>query len=455
MSNNFALLAQKIYELVGPKDNIQNVAHCMTRLRLGLVDFDKVDIEKLKKVEGVLGVVKADGQLQIIIGPGKVNKVTDEFSKIIGIQNGESETKESETRRDDGKQLKEQIKQKNATPFKLVLKKIANIFIPLIPAFIACGLVTAILNIVLKIDPTLANTAFVGILKVAGNSVFWGLNLFVGVSAAKEFGGSPMLGGALAAVITHPALADVELFGKALVPGRGGVIAVILVVAFAAYLEKKLRKIVPESLDLFLTPLIVILVSTFVAILILQPIGGSISEGIGAATKVAIEKGGVFTGFILGGTFLPIVMTGLHQGLVPIQVELLNTTGLNPLLPILAMAGAGQVGASLAVYAKTKNSRIKRTVKSSILVGIMGVGEPLIYGVTLPLGKPFLGACIGGAFGGAVQVGFHVAATSMGLSGLPLVATTDKMLMFLIGLAVSYIVGFVATLALGFEDPKE
>lgn len=439
-------IAKKIYDVVGGKNNISQVAHCMTRLRLNVVDKDGFKLDDLKKIEGVMGVVEQSDQVQVILGPGRVNKVADEFGKMAGISIGEL---------DEAIERKNAIKAKNATPFKLFLKKLANIFIPLIPAFIACGLVTAILNVVLKFDPAFGNSTIGGILKIAGNAVFYGLNLFVGVNAAKEFGGAPMLGGVMAAIVSHPDLAKVMIGGKALVPGRGGIIAVLLVVAFSSWLEKKVRKIIPEALDLFLTPLIVILISSMAAIFALQPAGGYISEAIGSATKVAIAGGGAFTGFVLGGAFLPLVMTGLHQGLTPIHVDLLKTTGINPLLPILAMAGAGQVGASIAVLMRTKNQRLKRTIISALPVGIMGVGEPLIYGVTLPLGKPFIAACIGGAFGGATQALFKVASTSMGLSGIPLAAITNKPLLFMIGLLVSYAAGFVATLILGFDDVTE
>lgn len=146
-------------------------------------------------------------------------------------------------------------------------------------------------------------------------------------------------------------------------------------------------------------------------------------------------------------------MTGIHQGITPIHAELLASKGVTILLPILAMAGAGQVGASAAVYCKTKNPTLKRTVASALPVGLMGIGEPLIYGVTLPLGKPFIGACIGGAFGGAVQAWGVVGATSMGLSGLPLAASTDHILLYLLGLLTAYGVGFIATWIIGFQDP--
>lgn len=439
-------LAQKIHDVIGGRANVTGVAYCMTRLRLNIVDKKNINMDTLKKIEGVMGVVEQGDQVQIILGPGRVTKVANEFGEIIGLKVGEVD--EAQVRR-------EEIKAKNATPFKLFLKKLSNIFIPLIPAFIACGLVKGILNMIVKFNPAFAAGPIAGILIVAGDAVFYGLNLFVGVNAAKEFGGSPMLGGVMAAIVTHPSLANVTLMSRKLVPGRGGIIAVLLVVAFSSWLEKKIRKIMPDVIELFMTPLIVVLVSAFVAVIVLQPAGGMISDAIGNATKAAISGGGPFTGFILGGTFLPLVMTGLHQGLTPIHAELLKTATGNLLLPILAMAGAGQIGASIAVYAKTKNKRLKRTIASGLPVGLMGIGEPLIYGVTLPLGKPFIGACIGGAFGGAVQAFLKVAATSMGLSGLPLALTTNKPAMFLIGLVVAYIAGFIATYLLGFEDPQE
>lgn len=439
-------LALAILDKVGGKNNLASVAYCMTRLRISLKDASLANQEELKKVEGVMGLVEQGGQLQIVLGPGRVTKVANEVGEITGVKVGEV---------DEATVRREEIKAKNNTPFKNLLKKISSIFIPLIPAFIGCGLVSGILNIIVKFDAGFAASPTGKILVIIGNSIFWGLSLFVGVNAAKEFGGSPMLGGAMAAILTHPNLGGVNIFGKALVPGRGGVIAVLLVVAFSSWLERKVRKVIPEVLDLFLTPLIVVVVSGFVALLALQPLGGLISDSIGAAVKAAISGGGAVTGFILGGTFLPLVMTGLHQGLTPIHADLIKTTGQTLLLPILAMAGAGQVGAAVAVLAKTKNQRLKKTIWSALPVGILGVGEPLIYGVTLPLGKPFIGACIGGAFGGAVMAALAVGAKSMGLSGLPLTLLVTKPLGYLIAVVIAYVAGFIAAYALGFEDPQE
>lgn len=441
-------IAEQLLKNLGDKENIISLAYCMTRLRVSVNDTSLVEKEAIKKIDGVLGFVEQDNQMQIVLGPGKVTKVANELEKITGIKVGEL---------DEASIRREEIKAKNATPFKLMLKKISSIFIPLIPAFIACGLVSGLNNIIVKANPDFAATTVGGILGVIGGAVTYGLNLFVGVNAAREFGGSPMLGGVIAAIITGPSLAYVQLAGKALVPGRGGIIAVLLVVAFSSWLEKKVRKIVPEILDLFLTPLITVLIAGFAAIFVLQPIGGVISDSIGTAVKVAIHGGGAVTGFILAGSFLPLVMTGLHQGLTPIHAELLSATGENLLLPILAMAGAGQIGAALAVYVKTKNRRLRKTIMSGLPIGMLGIGEPLIYGVTLPLGKPFIGACIGGAFGGAFNAMMKVASISMGLSGIPLAALIKPgtIMFYLIGILVAYAAGFGATYLLGFEDPEE
>lgn len=483
---NYDDIAWQVFLLTGPAENIQSVTHCMTRLRLVLRHKDEAMLAGLKKVSGVLGVHDAGEELQIIFGPGRVDRVTDAFTALLSRQTAanepaaaaaEKETSAAETttkeaaksavlktstadaaksaKVGDGKALHQKIRAKNATPIKLLFKRIASIFIPLIPAFIACGLISGTLNVVSKVDPAFAHTAIYQLLAIGGSTVFWGMNLFVGYNAAKEFGGTPILGGILGALLAHPGLASVNLTGEPLVPGRGGVISVLLVAALAAFIEKQLRRIIPEMFSLFLTPLFTFLISGTIAICILQPLGGFLSDCIGTAATSAIGSGGAITGFILGGTFLPMVMLGIHQTLTPIHAELLARYGVTILLPVLAMAGAGQVGASFAVYCRTKNRFLKKTIVSALPVGIMGVGEPLIYGVTLPLGKPFIGACIGGACGGAVQAQFMVGAATLGISGLPLAAATDQIPIYLLGLVTAYIGGFIATWLIGFDDPPE
>ena len=451
-------IAKEILKIVGPPENVINTQNCMNRLRVRIKE-EHFTAEELKKIPGVLGINKMDNEWQIVLGPGRATNVTLEFQALLKSTSLSSSQKLSQIAKNatigDGKDLHDAIRKKNATPGKLMLKMISHIFVPIIPGFIACGLITGILNICIKANPDMATWPIIQILAIAGNAVFWGLNLFIGMNAAKEFGGSPVLGGVMAAIITHPGLAEITMFGDQLLPGRGGIIAVLLIVFFASKLETRLHKIIPEMFDLFLTPLIVVLISTFIAIFICQPVGGYISEAIGFAATESIGRGGPVTGFILGGIWLPMVMFGVHQGMTPVHVDLLARYGVTILLPILAMAGCGQVGATIAVFFKTKNHTLRKTIASALPVGIMGIGEPLIYGVTLPLGKPFIGACIGGAFGGAVEASYVVGASTLGISGLPLAASTNNIPIYLLGLLTAYVVGFIATWLIGFDDPPE
>lgn len=417
-----------------------------------LIEKNEYMIEALKKIDGVLGVNEDGDEVQVILGVGRATTVTNAVNKILEATNT---VKVGKVKVGDAKALHDKIRAQNATPIKLFFKKISSIFTPLIPGFIACGLITGSVSLAIKISPALESSPIIQLLMIAGNAVFWGMNLFIGVNAAKIFGGTPILGGVLAALMTHPALADINIFGNSFVPGRGGVISVIIVAGFGAWLEKKFHKIIPEMFDLFLTPLVTVLIAGTAAIFLLQPIGGALSDAIGAAATTAIQSGGAFVGFILAGVWLPLVMLGIHQAMTPIHVDLISQFGVTILLPILAMAGAGQVGASIAVYFKTKNKFLKKTIASALPVGMMGVGEPLIYGVTFPLFKPFIGACIGGAFGGAIQAAFTVGAATLGISGLPLAATTNNISIYFLGLFTAYVVGFAATWIIGFDDPPE
>lgn len=447
MAVDIEKLSNDICENLG-KENIEKVYNCMTRVRVILRKKDEKLLENIKKIEGVMGVHDTDEELQIIVGPGAAAKVAARINELTQNNSAKKEVF-------DGEKLHNEIREKNNTPLKNFFKTIASIFIPLIPGFIACGLLTGVLGVSAKIYPDIVNNNIWQLLAAAGNSVFWGMNLFIGYNASKVFGGTPILGGALAAFITHPALKTIVLFDENLVPGRGGVIAVIMIAYFAAKIEKYLHKVVPNTFDLFVTPFCAFVISGIVAILALQPLGGVISNAIGSFATFAVSSGGVWVGFILAGIWLPSVMLGLHQIMTPIHVDLIATYGVTVLLPILSMAGAGQVGASFAVYIKTKNKTLKNTIASALPVGLMGVGEPLIYGVTLPLGKPFVTACVGASFGGAFIAKFAVGATTIGISGLPLAGATDNILIYVTGLIIAYIAGFVATILVGFDDPKE
>jgi sucrose PTS system EIIBCA or EIIBC component len=440
-------LAQEIITRLGGKENISAAAYCMTRLRITPTDKSIVDLASLKKLTGVLGVVEAAGQLQIVLGPGVVNKVAAEVTSLTGLHMGEVK---------EAKDLKAQIDEKNRTPIKLFLRQLANIFVPLIPAIVASGMVAGLTNIAIRTgcDP---KGTFIAILNVIGWGVFSYLGVFVGINTAKEFGGTPAMGGLAGVLIINPAIATIKINQLALVPGRGGLIGVLLVAWFMCFVEKRLRKVVPNALDIVITPALTLLITGFATFYVLQPVGGLLSDGIVSFFKNMIGMGGAVAGFVLAGTFLPVVMTGLHQGLVPVHMEFLNTLKENPLFPILAMAGAGQVGATLAVYLKTKNNKLKEIIKGALPVGLLGIGEPLIFGVTLPLGRPFITACIGAGFGGAFQAVMHVSSVALGVSGLPLafLIKPGSVGFYLTGILIAYIAGFIVTWMVGFDDPKD
>ncbi|MEU4064368.1 PTS transporter subunit EIIC [Streptomyces wedmorensis] len=452
-------IAAAILPLVGGAGNISTVAHCMTRLRLGLRDRSLVQDDALKALPSVMGVVE-DDTYQIVLGPGTVARVTPELEALVAEAPGPAHSAEDLAAQ--GAALKAARKAKNATPFKLFLRRIANIFVPLIPALIGCGIIAGLNGLLINlgwlpgVTPALAAIAsgFMALIAV-----------FVGYNTAKEFGGTAILGGAVAAIIVFPGVAKIDAFGQTLSPGQGGVLGALGAAVLAVYVEKWCRRWVPESLDVLVTPTLTVLISGLVTIFGLMFVAGEISQAIGDFADWLLAHAGAGAGLLLGGLFLPLVMLGLHQALIPIHTTLIEQQGYTALLPILAMAGAGQVGAAMAVYLKLpRNGSIRRTIKSALPAGFLGVGEPLIYGVSLPLGRPFVTACVGGAAGGAFiglfsMLGTSVGSTAIGPSGwalFPLLngnhSLGQTIAIYAGGLLVGYVVGFVATYFWGFSQ---
>ncbi|ALO10070.1 PTS system, N-acetylmuramic acid-specific IIB component or PTS system, N-acetylmuramic acid-specific IIC component [Streptomyces venezuelae] len=450
-------IAAAILPLVGGAENISSVAHCMTRLRLGLRDRSLVQDEALKALPSVMGVVE-DDTYQIVLGPGTVARVTPELEALVAEAVPQHTAEELADR---GAALKAARKEKNATPFKLFLRRIANIFVPLIPALIGCGIIAGLNGLLINlgwlpgVTPALAAIAsgFMALIAV-----------FVGYNTAKEFGGTAILGGAVASIIVFAGVAKIDVFGQTLSPGQGGVLGALGAAVLAVYVEKWCRRWVPESLDVLVTPTLTVLISGLVTVFGLMFVAGEISQAIGDFADWLLANAGAGAGFLLGGLFLPLVMLGLHQALIPIHTTLIEQQGYTVLLPILAMAGAGQVGAAMAVYLKLpRNGSIRRTIKSALPAGFLGVGEPLIYGVSLPLGRPFVTACVGGAFGGGFvglfsMLGDSVGSTAIGPSGWALFPLLDgnkglgeTIAIYAGGLLVGYAVGFVATYFWGFS----
>ncbi|QBR48752.1 PTS transporter subunit EIIC [Erwinia sp. QL-Z3] len=446
-------LAGHLLQGIGGEENITRLENCMTRVRIEVNDDARLDLTRLRQLDGVKGYVKQGSQHQFIVGPGTAAKVVEAMRSLMASAPSQPQSID---------RTKAQVKQKYKAPMSDALRQLANVFIPLIPAFIASGLITGIINI-LKRPDIVGDFAthypnLLGLAAIFGSTIFTIMNILVGVNTARVFGGSIALGGVMAGILSSPALAQISLFGENLQPGRGGVIAVLLVVVLMCWIEKKLRQWLPEALELILNPLLTTLITATLAIVALQPLGGIMSDAIAHGATLAIDRGGILVGALLAGTFLPLVLTGLHQGMVPIHVELVQAHGYNALLPILAMAGVGQVGASLAVLLKTRNARLKKLVKGALPVGILGIGEPLIFGVTLPLGRPFIAACLGGAVGGAVISYAKVATViTFGISGLPLALTiiSGKVMLYLAGWLAAVVCGFLFAWFMGFNDPEE
>ena len=409
-----------------------------------------VDMPMLRSLPGVLGIMAAGDQIQVVLGPGKVMQVAAEMDRLL------AQTEPEPSPIGQAARLKATIQEKNQTPVKRFLGRLSAVFTPLIPAIVASGMVAGVTNVAIRLgaDPGLG---FLQILNVVGWGLFGFLPIFVGYQTAKEFGGTPALGGLAGVLLINPAIAAIQIDGVTLLPGRGGIIGALLVAGFMIWLERRIRLFAPKSIDIIVTPTITLLVAGLLTYYLLQPVGGSLSDGVVWLFRSALSTGGILSGALLAGTFLPLVMTGLHQGLTPVHMELLNTLRANPLLPVLAMAGAGQVGASLAVLARTRNEKLRNIIKNALPVGFLGIGEPLIFGVTLPLGRPFVTACLGAAAGGAFQASMQINSIAMGVSGLPLafLIRSDQIGLYLVGLGIAYIAGFVFTWIAGFEDPGD
>lgn len=465
-------LAERIIAAVGGMDNIDSVMNCMTRVRIKVLDENKVDDQELRHIDGVMGVIH-DERIQVVVGPGTVNKVANHMAELSGVKLGDriphnhndSEKMDYKSyAADKAKANKEahKAKQKNGKLNK-VLKSIANIFIPLIPAFIGAGLIGGIAAVLsnLMVAGYISGawiTQLIAVFNVIKDGMLAYLAIFTGINAAKEFGATPGLGGVIGGTTLLTGIAGKNILmnvftGEPLQPGQGGIIGVIFAVWILSIVEKRLHKIVPNAIDIIVTPTIALLIVGLLTIFIFMPLAGFVSDSLVSVVNGIISIGGVFSGFIIGASFLPLVMLGLHHIFTPIHIEMINQSGATYLLPIAAMAGAGQVGAALALWVRCKrNITLRNTLKGALPVGFLGIGEPLIYGVTLPLGRPFLTACIGGGIGGAVIGGIgHIGAKAIGPSGvslLPLIS--DNMYLgYIAGLLAAYAGGFVCTYLFG------
>ena len=463
-------LSLKILELVGGKENVTGATNCMTRLRVNLKDYNKADIEGLKATEGVLQVIQMDN-LHVVLGPGKAKKVTDLFKEQAGVTGMSTEANWQEN--------KAAMKAgQNQGKVKTALKAVGDIFVPLIPGVIAAGICSGIATLITQVQPEYATIKWLFILHqflTMINTAFMGsITAWAGYRAAEKFGATPILGGMLGAITAMANINTIseqvggffwvaegaDALNAVLRAGRGGVLAVILGVLLMAKVEKWVRSKMPDALDIVVSPLIILFVCVIPYVFVIMPITGIISNLlVSVVGSVCMSESAVVrmvAGFLGSFLFLPLVAMGMHHGLVALYTVQLNTIGFVTLYPALAMAGAGQVGAAIAIWLKarrTGNKRMMSVIGGALPAGVLGVGEPLIYGVTLPMGKPFITAGLGAGFGGMFCMFFKVAATTWGPSGilaLPIMTAGGEnpamqVACYAIGLVISYIMGFVIT----------
>lgn len=466
-------VSKQLLEALGGKDNIRTNEACMTRLRVGVRDVSLVDVEAIKHLDGVLGVVESD-TVQIVFGPGTAHEMLEAFVALTGIAKGSiaASEKPAPVPNPLPEGVGAPVVPRSTGPVRTLLKHIANVFVPLLPGIIAAGLINGITNVINVSTNGAYNTVWwYATIRTMGWALFAYLPIFAGYNSAREFGGSPILGGIAGAICVAntamPLLAQTDgqsiilpITNAAYNPSNGGLIAALLAGALFALLERKIRKVIPKLVNTFFTPLLVVLIGGIAVVTALQPVGAALTQGIYAVMSFVYDGMGVVGGYLLAATFLPLVSVGLHQAFTPIHAMLNDpsgpTGGINYLLPVLMMSGGGQVGAGIALYVKAKNQKMRGYLRDSIPVGILGVGEPLMYAVTLPLGRPFITACLGAGIGGAVATLFHIGAVSQGVSGLfgLLIVQPGQEIHYVIAMLCSCVGGFVFTWLFGVDDNR-
>ncbi|MGI6005936.1 MAG: sucrose-specific PTS transporter subunit IIBC [Ruminococcus sp.] len=458
---DYGKAAKEVIENIGGRENIVSAAHCATRLRLVIADNKKCSKEALENIDGVKGVFEAAGQLQIIFGTGTVNKVYEEFIRQAGI---------SEASKDDVKQAAAQ----KQNPFKRAIKTLGDIFVPIIPAIVASGLLMGLLEGLANVFPAMTESGTYTIIHLFSNAAFVFLPILIAISAARTFGGNIFLGAVIGMIMIHTDLinawsvagmnpSDIPkasawfgLYDINLVGYQGHVIPVVIAVWLMSALEKKLHKIVPEIIDLFVTPLVTVLVTGYVTLTIIGPIFSTVENYVlaGAQALIALPFG--IGGCIIGAAYAPTVVAGVHHMYNALEAGLLSSTGLNTWMPIASAANVAQGAAALALAVKTRNKKTKSVALPASLSAFLGITEPAIFGINIRYMKPFIAGCIGGACGGLVAGLFHVGATAYGITGIfGFLITTDYTFQYALVILVAAAVAFVISWILYREPRKE
>ena len=453
--------AQEIYDHIGKKENIISAAHCATRLRLVISDNSKADKKYVENIEGVKGVFFAQGQMQIILGTGIVNKVYDEFIRIAEV----SESSKEELKK---------VAASRANPVQRLIKTLGDIFVPIIPAIVASGFLMGIMealnfmvnNGFLNIDTSGSIYTFA---QLFSNTAYTFLPILIAYSGAKVFGANPYLGAVIGMIMIHPNLQNAwtvategvkatqkvwfGLYSIDMVGYQGHVIPVIIAVWVLAQIEKRLHKIVPAMFDLFVTPLVSVFVTGYLTLSIIGPIFVTVENGLlnGIQWLIALPFG--IGSFIMGAFYAPTVVAGVHHMYTIIDLGQLSKFGVTYWLPLASAANIAQGGATLAVALKTKDQKIKSMAVPSALSACMGITEPAIFGVNLRFGKPFVMGCIGGAFGALFASVTGLGATGTGVTGIfGILLCLNNPVSYILMFVIAFGAAFVLTWLFGYKD---
>lgn len=448
--NNKELAAQ-ILTLMGGKENVSGVTHCITRLRVFAKDMSAIQGEQIQKLPGVLGVSQVGEQYQVILG-GKVTGVYKEFAELVGepVKQAADATASAQKKK----------------PVALVMDTLTGIFVPILPAMIGAGLIKGVLLFLMFGNWVDTTSSLYQFMMIFSDAIYYFLPILLACSTAEHFKCNKYVAMAIGGILVHPDLIallageeTVKLLGIPVTSTSyaSSVIPIVLSIIFMSFVEKLLRKYIPSLLRTILVPLLTILITAPVTLWILGPIGGIVSDAIASNFLTFYLNYGVIAGALFSG-FLPfMVMLGIHNGFTPVMMQCLATYGVDYLMGLNVTSNSAQAGATFAVFLKTKNKEFKSMAGSCAFSAFLGITEPALFGVTSKLRRPLVAVGIGGAVGGAIAGFFRVSATGIAtgpIIGIPLFLT-DTFAYFVISCVVSFVVAFVATMILGFEDVPE
>ena len=453
MALDYRKCAEEIFSHLGGKENIISAAHCATRLRLVIADNSKIDTKALEEVEGVKGLFDSNGQLQLIIGTGTVNKVYDEFLSVTGLTAAS----------------KADVKAAAASRmplWKKILKTPGDVFVPILPAIVASGLMMGLVEAIPKFWPAFGSSDWYSFLDLVANTAFALLPVLVAISAARVFGGNIFLGAVIGLMMVHPALINAWTVGNYAageiptwnlfffhvqqVGYQGHVIPVILAVLLMSTVEKWLHKKVPEMIDLFVTPLCTVVVTAFVTFTIIGPVFSILENWVLAGAKWL--AGSLLGSLVMGAIYPWTVVMGLHHMYNVIEAGMIAQTGLNTWMPIASAANFAQFGACLAVAVKCASQKTKSVALPSSLSASLGITEPAIFGINFRFMKPFLCGMAGGAVGALFGALFGLGAPVYGVTGIPAIPAVNNVPLYLVELLIASGIAFILTWFIWKED---